>query len=719
MGKLGKNARKFAKKNLQSVHKMQRKKKSMIRKKPSSGHERGVAKDQVGDTTKLSNGRLTEGEYIEEISLDAILLEDDSDVVGDASDSDGFLSEDSSCTHIFENESESHLEGNKGQSALWMQNRKIQLELAKQKKKLDRLKEKDQDFSKFLESYKGLRAFRNEEIYSDDDETNTDAMQSVNEDSSKLSKGKLYTISLINSWYQLVTQQQSVSALSCLLNCYRAACHFGTESAGDDRKFQNSETFCNILSLTLRETDAIFRGLLGISCSSCRKETILDLHNNLKWKTLKPLCKSYLRSTLFLLNQVTDSEISVFSLTRLRASIIFFAAFPTLLQRLIKIAVHLWATGEGALSECSFLIIRDVATTFNSDCFDACLNKSYQAFIVRCKFVEPVFLKHILFLRNSLVELCSLDVQKSSGKALLSIEQLAKIFQQGLRTKKAAVEKICNWQYNCCVDLWVMFLSENIREHDLQPLLFTMIRVINGVAYLFPGPRYLPLRLKCIQWLNQLSSSSRIFIPVTSLVLDAMDYKIGKEGGKSGKGFNLSSSIKLPKNVLKSRNFKEECILSAVELLSAHFSQWSYHISFPELATIPLICLRKFHETTTVESYRRLLKRLIDQVEQNIEFVRKKRDEVAFSPNDKQSAESFLQLEKSKGNASFTQYYKSVMEKAASRNLAVMENISSLEQKRTKKRKERVIKQVDVNGNGETDSEEKKGNGNERKKRRT
>lgn len=32
------------------------------------------------------------------------------------------------------------------------------------------------------------------------------------------------------------------------------------------------------------------------------------------------------------------------------------------------------------------------------------------------------------------------------------------------------------------------------------------------------------------------------------------------------------------------------------------------------------------------------------QVEQNVEFVQKKRDEVAFSPNDQQSVESFLQV---------------------------------------------------------------------------
>ena len=53
------------------------------------------------------------------------------------------------------------------------------------------------------------------------------------------------------------------------------------------------------------------------------------------------------------------------------------------------------------------------ALIFSSDCFDTCLIKTYKAFIAHSKFVKPEFYKHIQFLRNSFVELCSLDVEKS------------------------------------------------------------------------------------------------------------------------------------------------------------------------------------------------------------------------------------------------------------------------------------------------------------------
>lgn len=698
MGKLGKKARKFAKKNLQSVLKRQRKVKSFFKKKASKRDGRAQAEDSDGETEEKYSGRNNEVEDFKDISLDIVFGEEDSDMDGDDSDSDGYLSEDTSCSYNGETRIENHLEEYNGGGDLSVQNKEIHLELAKKMKRLNNLKAKDPEFAKFLESSKEhLQTLRDEENYSDEEESDEDGRESTNK------MGNLSS-STVDSLCELVKEQNNVPAFVRLLNGYRAACHYGSESP---TIVEDSHTFCKILTFMLHEADNIFRKILGISGSNDRKEVILELKNTSKWKTLKPVVKSYLRSTLFLLNEVTDSQILAFALTRLKASIVFFAAFPPLLGRLIKISVHLWATGKGTLSACSLLIIKDVAVVFNSNCFETCMIKAYKAFIDHCKFVDPVLFKHQQFLKSSFIELCSQDLQKAYSKAVVSIQQLAKILQLGLRTKKEAVKKICSWQYANCVDLWVAFISLNIHDYDLQPLLYTIIQIINGVAVLFPGPRYMPLRVKCIQWLNTLSESSGVFIPITSLVLDILEYKIGKESSKPGKDFSFSSAVKLPKHWLKSRNFQDECVFSAIELLAVHFAQWSYHISFPDLATIPLIYLRKFYETTTIESLRRVVKRFIDQVEQNIEFVRKKRDEVTFSPNDQQSVESFLQLEKCGGNAPFTKYYTSVIEKAGSRNLLMNGKISSLEQKKSKGKRQQTPKnaiKVDLAVNAEGNS---------------
>ncbi|XP_047327533.1 nucleolar complex-associated protein 2 [Impatiens glandulifera] len=662
MGKLGKKARKFSKKNLQSVLKKQRKTKVFFKKKSHSKEQHIV--DKPLQDTLPSNGRDSVGEAFEDISLDAIFPENYEDLDADASESDGFLSEESDDEQISKNEGV--ISFDVVQSTL---NKNAYEELAMQKKKLTKLKEKDAEFTKFLASYnKGLEELEDDGMDSEEDEANNKRAGLLIEDNSISTQGKVLTTSLIDSLSQRIRKEHDESALVSLLNGYGAACHYGTESFGSGNtisypRIQNSEAFSSILILMLQEADNIFRGLLKISSSNCKKETILELKNTSKWKKLRPLIKSYLRSTLLLLDQVTDSDMLTFVLSRLQSSVVFFSDFPGLLRRLIKLAVQLWTTGEEGLSSCSFSILKEVSVIFSSESYETCLVLSYKAYMAQSKTVEVVNVKHIESLRNSLVKLYSLDVYRSCPKAVVSIRQLSKILKQGLRTKKEALKQICSWEYVNCIDLWVKFISENISDYDLQLMSYTMVRLINGVAGLFPGAVYLPLRLKCIQWLNHLSRSGGVFIPVVSLVLDVLEYKTDKEGTTSGKAIDFTSVLKLPMYFLKSGKFKETCVQSAIELLVAHFAQWSYHISFPELATIPLIRLRELHEMSTSESSKRAVKRLIDHVEQNVQFVQKKRDEVAFSPKDYESVESFPQIEKSNQKKPFAQYYKSIMEK--------------------------------------------------------
>ncbi|KAK6789376.1 hypothetical protein RDI58_013175 [Solanum bulbocastanum] len=700
MGKLGKKARKFAKKNLPSVLRDRRKKKALFKKRYSSKN----VESNVEDQAKLidhSNERNTEVEAFEDLPLEAPFMENDCDGVVDSSDSDGYLSEDIS----YENETESEpgklLEGDKCTSELMMQNIKIQENLAVQKSKLERLKRKDPSFSKFLEKHKDIEAMQNGVVFSDEDEMSNHGRDSVTEDNQGKNKGRVLTVSAISSWCRLIKEEHKEEAFVCLLNAYRAACHYGTESIG--LRFQNAETFCSLIMSVLSEADNILRGLLGLSSSSYKKEAVLELKDTPQWVNVKPLIKSYLRSTLSLLDQVTDSEILAFALTRLRDSLPFFAAFPYLLQRLIKTTIHLWATGGGMLSSASFSIVLDVASIFTTDCFDNCLAKAFVAYLAQSRATDIVNNKHLQFLRNSLVDLCSLDVQKSLSKATVSVRQLAKVLQWGLRTKKKeALQRICSWEYANCINLWVGFIARNVWDYDLHAFFFTMVQLINGVVRLFPGPRYFPLRLNCIQWLNDLSNSTGVFIPITSFVLDVLEYKTVGGRGKPGPTLFFQSVLKLPKSCLKSQTFQDECITSAIEQLSSHFLQWSYHISFPELATVPLIRLKKFNESETKESLCRAVKHLIEQVEKNVDSVQKKRNEVAFSPNDHQSVETFLQFDKSSLSSPFSQYYRSVLDKAALRGSHKNEKISL--SRRDKSKRKRGDSLINVSGHKDLDA---------------
>ncbi|KAL0714496.1 hypothetical protein Bca4012_021475 [Brassica carinata] len=618
MGKLGKKARKFAKKNLQSVEKRYRKQKPFLKRKFAKRDGRRHAEDEEEEKmVEQPHKKRCIEENPRDIVIDAVFDKDEGAALdGGDSDSDGYLAEDSDLTNAVVN-------GTEGKISV--------TELKKQTRKLARLNKKQSE--------------------------------------SDTVKRKVLSGTVLSSCCNLVDEEQSVQALISLLNWYRAACHYGhepsgiTSSPGICYDIEDSETFANVIVFVLQKADHTFKSILGLS-GSANKEKILKLKNNPKWDSVKPLIKSFFRSTMHLVKQAADLEITVFALTQLRVSIVFFAAFPELLNKLIKLSVDLWVTGEETLSQQSFLILKDISKVFNSECFDACFISMYKAFLHDCDIPKADSEKRLPLLRDSLVELCSQDMQKSYTKASVSITQLAKLLKMALATKnKEAVEKIHSGHYTSCLDLWVSFIASNVQDSDLQSLLYTVVQVINGVATLFIGPRYLLLRVKCIQWLNHLSRASGIFIPIASLVLDMLEYKTTNDGEKQKKKLEAVSTVKLPKNWLKSQNFQEQCIFSVIELLATHFAQWSFHISFPELASISIMRLKKFNERSTMEGLKRVVKRFIDQVELNTEFVKMKRDEAAFSPNDQQAIETFLQLEKRNKTAPYTQYYQSIIDK--------------------------------------------------------
>ncbi|GAB2286776.1 hypothetical protein Dimus_021171 [Dionaea muscipula] len=266
------------------------------------------------------------------------------DVIGD--ETHGIEWKDSTCLHTGQNESENYVEESVQDSALSSKNQKIRLKLAKRKEKLERLKKKDPKFEEFLSNHaKDLDSLLKKEMYSDEDEaSNEDREFADGDDISPSDQRRLVTASMINSWSETTIQKHSLTSLPSLLNAYRAACEYGAKSSGAygsvvSPRLQDSNTFVSIIMFMLRESDSIFRTHLDMLSNKSKTETVSQMESTPKWKALEPMVKSYLRSTVYLLNQLADTEILFYALNRLRASIIFFAAFPSLLRKLIQVYV--------------------------------------------------------------------------------------------------------------------------------------------------------------------------------------------------------------------------------------------------------------------------------------------------------------------------------------------------------------------------------------------
>ncbi|PIA34561.1 hypothetical protein AQUCO_03700090v1 [Aquilegia coerulea] len=559
-------------------------------------------------------------------------------------------------------------------------------------KQLQRLQEKDPEFYEFLKEHdKELLEFGNEDIDEDDDEIDDDddtELQKTTDADTEDQKTapektqtpqKTITTAMVDSWCKEIRENSKLSAVRSLLRAFRTACHYGDEHEDESSvKFNtmSSSVFNKVMLVALGEMDGILRGLLKMPSAGGKKETIVNLMSTKHWKNYNHLLKSYLGNALHVLNQMTDTEMISFTLRRLRYSAVFLAAFPSLLRKYVKVALHFWGTGGGALPVVSFLFLRDLCIRIGSDCVDVCFKGIYKAYVLNCQFVNASKLQHIQFLGNCVTELYGVDLSTAYQHGFVFIRQLGMILREALNMKtKEAFRKVYEWKYMNCLELWTGAICAFGSEADFRPLAYPLTQIISGVARLVPTAKYFPLRLRCARMLNRIAVATDTFIPVSLLLLDMLEMKEMNRSptGGVGKAVDLRTILKVSKPTLKTRAFQEACVFSVVEEVAEHLVQWSYSVAFFELSFIPLVRLRCFHKSTKVERFRREVKQLIHQIEVNAEFTNAKRATVTFLPNES-AATSFLEDEKKSGSSPMSQYVVALRQRAQQRNDSMVES---------------------------------------------
>ncbi|MBA0611757.1 hypothetical protein Godav_012415, partial [Gossypium davidsonii] len=568
------------------------------------------------------------------------------------------------------------------------------------KEQLERLQKKDPEFYQYLQQYgKDLLTFDDEdEDFDDDAEVDMEDAENqlddetyqhdIPEEEEKPSKNVL-TTEMVNSWCKSIREDEKLSAVHSIMKAFRTACHYGDDTGTDSSaKFavMSSSVFNKIMLFTLSEMDRILRKLLKLPASGGKKETIIELMNTKQWKNYNHLVKSYLGNALHVLNQMTDTKMISFTLRRLQYSSVFLAAFPSLLRKYIKVALHFWGTGGDALPVVSFLFLRDLCVRLGSDCLDECFRGIYKAYVLNCHFVNASKLQHIQFLANCVIELIRVDLPTAYQHAFVFIRQLAMLLRDALNMKtkecsmshhssQEAYRKVYEWKFINCLELWTGAICTYSSEADFRPLAYPLTQIISGVARLVPTARYFPLRLRCVKMLNRISAATGTFIPVSMLLLDMLEMKELNRPptGGVGKAVDLRTTLKASKPILKTRAFQEACVISVVEELAEHLAQWSYSVAFFELSFIPAVRLRSFCKCTKVERFRKEMRHLIRKIEANDEFTNERRASVTFLPNDN-AATSFLEDEKKMGTSPLSQYVTTLRQRAQQRNDSMMES---------------------------------------------
>ncbi|CAD6340297.1 unnamed protein product [Miscanthus lutarioriparius] len=595
---------------------------------------------------------------------------------------------------------------------------------------LKRLQQKDPEFYKYLEQFdKDLLGFDDDDEIEDDQETGVDGEEeSVSKE--ELKHVKPITMEMVDSWCDGV-ENEKIGSIRSILQAFRRACRYG-EDHGDNStpKFSvmSGSVLDKVMHFVLKHMDRVLRQLLGAPSFGGKKEAVSELMLSKPWKRHGNLMRIYLANALHMITEMTDEQMIAFTIHRIRASAVFLAAFPSLLRKYVKALLHTWARGRGAMPLVSFMFLRDLCIQVGSDCLDTCLKGIYKAYLVNCKLSKSISgskLQHIQFLGNCVRELYSLDPQSAYQHAFVFIRQLGVILRGALtergpksakdkrqkessKSSKKQVEKsyqkIYDWQYIFCLELWISVVCGCSSEEEFRPLAYPLTQIIHGVACLVPSARYFPVRLRCVRMLNRIAEATGTFIPVSSLLLNMLEMKElrGRPDGGVGKAVNLFSVKQVDKKTVKTRAFQEACIYSVVDELAKHLAQWSYSIAFVEMSFIPLVRLRSFCKTIKADRFRKEMKDLINQIEANVEFIKSKRVGIAFSPNDP-AVESFLQTEKEERCSPLSKYVATLHQRAQDRMDALDETsvIVGAESSTFSRRLSEAQKQQDEQDNDE------------------
>ncbi|CAL1404665.1 unnamed protein product [Linum trigynum] len=553
---------------------------------------------------------------------------------------------------------------------------------------LERLKQKDPEFYQFLQEHdKELLEFDDEDAEEDADndleEPTIDNDEAVGEhiqlekEEKKQSK-TVVTIAMVESWTKAVLDGGKIGALRSLLKGFRIACHYGDDSGDDSSSnlsIMSSAVFNKIMVFVLSRMDGILRKMLDLPSYGGKKEVMLKVMGTRKWKKYSHLVKSYLGNALHVLNQMTDAQMVAFTLRRLKYSSLLLAAFPSLLRKYVKVALHFWGSGGGALPVVSTLFLRDLCVRLGQECADDCFKGMYKAYVLNCQFINAAKLQHIQFLGNCVIEIFRVDLPTAYQQAFVYIRQLAMILRDAITMKtKESFRRVYEWKFMNCLELWTGAVCTYSSEADFKPLAYPLTQIISGVASLVPTARYFPLRLRCVRMLNRIAASTGTFIPVSTLLLDMLEMKELNRPptGGVGKAIDLRTILKVNKPTLKTRAFQEACVYSVVEEIAEHLAQWSYSMAFFELSFIPAVRLRSFCKATKVDRFRKEMRQLIRQIEANSKFTNEKRASITL-PNDPAAA-SEIENEKQLGPSPLSKYVVTLHQRAKQRSSSLVES---------------------------------------------
>ncbi|KAK3575974.1 hypothetical protein CHS0354_037340 [Potamilus streckersoni] len=453
------------------------------------------------------------------------------------------------------------------------------------------------------------------------------------------SHSRLVTMAMIKDWTQRFKDSISPSLIHEVTSALKAAVqHVSGETGTTKYKVEGSKAFNAIIRLCLIEIAPALQKMLDLPPLKDLQKPSLPKPKNKKWIKVHIDIKNYLTSILQLMTHLSDASMVNVILKHIHRMVGYYACFPKLTKLMMKKVIVVWSTGEETSRVLAFLCINRLVHVKQEELLETCIKQMYMAYVKNCKFTSPNTLPMINFMQRTLVELFAINFALTYEYAFIYIRQLAIHLRNAITLKKKeSVQAVYNWQYIHCIGLWVRVQTTLYPNDILEPLIYPLTQIIIGTIKLVPTARYYPLRFHCVRALNVITSSTNSFIPVLPFLLEVFEQTDFNKKHKSisFKPLNFACILKLSKSQLQEKAFKDGVIDQLYELLLEHFHIHSHTIGFPELALAAVLQLKDFVKKCKVANYCKQMKQILEKVEENSNFITKKRKSATIALSDK------------------------------------------------------------------------------------
>jgi len=564
------------------------------------------------------------------------------------------------------------------------------------KAELEKLKESDPSFYKYLqENDAELLAFAEDADDLDDDEGMDELDDEEDDDeeddqpSTKRSRNNrgpiVLTMEMIDDMIQKVSSTQSTRHMKQLVVAYKAGCNFREGEANDDDQLPfivpNSDVFNHLMVTGIAEFPLLFHSLFGVEekhkleesqfqeqaapTKKKGKEKITRLQTRItkseRWKKLQSCVRSYLKSTLVLLDGMTDQQIIAFILRRINQNLlVYYACVPHIAQKLLRTLCRFWSSAEETNRILAFIALRELTILTPYPFIDVALKALYLTFAKNAKFTNRATMANVQFMCNCVVEMFGLDFKASYQHAFSHIRVLAVKLRNAIISKtQEHFTMIHSWQFFHSLQMWTAVLCTYSEQSDLQMLVYPLVQVISGAIQLLPVQRYYPYHFLCVRLLQQLARSSNLFIPTLPFLLRVLECPEFRKKFKPSteKPIDWACTLKAPNKLLHTRVLFDGIVEQVFELLLEHFAIYAYSISLPEMSIPTILTLKRFAKHCKIPEYAKTFRQLCQQIENGAQFIRSHRMKVDFAPKDFEKADHFLQEKKEQMKSPLSKYH--------------------------------------------------------------